>query len=97
MSKNLRETIKLIEKLSMIKITDYSLAERRLQHSIELADRLQEVDVTNVEPLYTVLEDFNLELRKDQPISYDSKEVFGNAQRVDHGYFVLDLPKDTKN
>ena len=38
MSKNLRETIKLIEKLSLIKITDYSLAEKRLQHTINLAN-----------------------------------------------------------
>lgn len=97
MSKNLRETIKLIEKLSLIKINDYNLAERRLEHTINLANRLQEVDVSNVEPLYTVLEDHNLQLRKDQPISYDSKEIFSNAQRVDYGYFVLDLPKNTKN
>lgn len=97
MTKNLRETIKLIEKLSLIKIKDYELAERRLQHSISLANRLQEVDVSNVEPLYTVLEDHNLRLRKDQPVSYDSKEIFGNAQRVDHGYFVVDLAKSTKN
>lgn len=97
MSKNLRETIKLIEKLSLIKIKDYDLAERRLQHSINLANKLQEVDVSNVEPLYTVLEDHNLRLRKDQPLSYDSHEVFGNAQRVDHGYFVVDLAKKTKN
>jgi len=97
MSKNLRETIKLIEKLSMIKITDYKAAEKRLQHSIKLANKLQEVDVSNVEPLYTVLENYNLQLREDQPVDYKSEEIFGNAQRVDYGYFVLDLPKDTKN
>ena len=68
MSKNLRETIKLIEKLSLIKITDYSLAEKRLQHTINLANKLQEIDITGVEPLYTVLEDYNLQLREDKPI-----------------------------
>lgn len=97
MSKNIRETIKLIEKLSLIKIKDYDKAERRLLHSIKLADKLQEVDVTNVEPLYTVLENYNLELSEDKPIQFDKKDIFSNAQRVDYGYFVLDLPKDTKN
>lgn len=97
MSKNIRETIKLIEKLSLIKVNDYSHAEKRLEHSIKLAKKLQEVDVTNVEPLYTVLEDYNLELREDKPVASDKNDIFSNAQRVDYGYFVLDLPKDSKN
>ena len=97
MGKNLRETIKLIEKLSLIKITDCSLAEKRLQHTINLANNLQEIDITGVEPLYTVLEDYNLQLREDKPIAFDSKEIFGNAQRVDYGYFVLDLAQNFKN
>ena len=97
MIKNLRETIKLIEKLSLIKITDYSLAEKRLQHTINLANKLQEIDIKVVEPLYIVLEDYNLQLREDKQIAFDSKEIFGNAQRFNNGYFVLDLAQNSKN
>lgn len=61
-----------------------------LEDSIEFASKIQNIDTTNIEPLYTVLENNPLELREDKITEGKIKEdIMRNAKKVeDETYFV---------
>lgn len=61
-----------------------------LEDSIEFASKIQNIDTTNVEPLYTVLENFPLQLREDEVTEGNIREdLMKNAKKTeDDLYFV---------
>lgn len=61
-----------------------------LEDSIEFASKIQNIDTTNIEPLYTVLEDFPLELRDDKVADGNMREeIMKNAKKTeDDTYFI---------
>lgn len=63
---------------------------KTLEDSIEFASKIQNIDTENVEPLYTVLEDFPLELRTDEITDGKKRdEIMRNAKKTeDDTYFI---------
>lgn len=60
-----------------------------LEDSIEFANRIQNIDTENVEPLYTVLENHQLELREDVVTDGNiQQDVLKNAQITEEEYFL---------
>lgn len=61
-----------------------------LEDSIEFASKIQNIDTTNVEPLYTVLENNPLELRADEVTEGNIKEdIMRNAKKTEEEtYFI---------
>lgn len=60
-----------------------------LEDSIEFANRIQNIDTENVKPLYTVLENHQLELREDVITDGNmQQDVLKNAQITEEEYFV---------
>lgn len=61
-----------------------------LEDSIEFASKIQNIDTTNVLPLYTVLENQPLELRDDKITEGRIKEdIMRNAKKSEDGtYFI---------
>lgn len=74
----------------MTLIYNFREAVKVLEDSIEFASKIQNIDTTNVEPLYTVLENYSLELREDQVTDGNIKEdVMKNAKKTDEEtYFI---------
>lgn len=69
---------------------DFREAVKVLEDSIEFASKIQNIDTTNVEPLYTVLEKYPLELRKDEVTEGNMKEdIMRNAKKTEEDtYFI---------
>lgn len=61
-----------------------------LEDSIEFASKIQNIDTTNVEPLYTVLENHPLKLRDDKVTEGKIREdIMRNAKKTEEAtYFV---------
>lgn len=61
-----------------------------LEDSIEFASKIQNIDTSNVEPLYTVLENYPLELRSDEVKEGNiRKDIMRNAKKTeDDLYFI---------
>lgn len=61
-----------------------------LEDSIEFASLVQNIDTTNVQPLYTILEKCSLQLRNDKVADGNIKEdVMRNAKKAeDDTYFI---------
>ncbi|XP_068225337.1 glutamyl-tRNA(Gln) amidotransferase subunit C, mitochondrial [Palaemon carinicauda] len=83
------ELVQHLEKLSLV---DFANKEGliRLQAAISLADQLSQVDVEDVEPLYSVLEDRSLPLADDEVlIGNMNEEILGCAKETLEDYFVV--------
>lgn len=62
---------------------------RTLEDSIEFASKILHIDTTNVEPMYTVLEDQDLYLREDLENDGNCREaILSNAKVKEEDYFV---------
>lgn len=61
-----------------------------LEDSIEFASKIQNIDTSNVEPLYTVLEQHPLELRADEVAEGNMRDdIMRNAKKTeDELYFI---------
>lgn len=61
-----------------------------LEDSIEFASKIHNIDTTGIEPLYTVLEKYPLELREDVVTEGNMKEeIMRNSKKTeDDTYFV---------
>ncbi|XP_017068144.2 glutamyl-tRNA(Gln) amidotransferase subunit C, mitochondrial [Drosophila eugracilis] len=82
------KTIQLLERLSLVDL-DSERALDTLKSSIQFADKIAHIDTEHVRPLYTVLEDQQLQLRNDQVTEGDCRtEVLRNAKVTDEDYFV---------
>lgn len=82
------ETIKLLERLSLVDL-DSKEALKTLHDSIEFADRINHIDTSGIEPLYTVLENEYLQTREDIITDGNIKEdILRNAAVVEEDYFV---------
>ncbi|XP_055844183.1 glutamyl-tRNA(Gln) amidotransferase subunit C, mitochondrial [Episyrphus balteatus] len=96
------KTIQLLERLSLVDL-DSKEALKTLKDSIQFANRIIHIDTNSVEPLYTVLEDQNLELREDIVTDGNIKqEILANAKKTDEDYFVappgnIPLEQEEKN
>ncbi|CAO1402507.1 unnamed protein product [Diamesa hyperborea] len=78
----------LLERLSLVDL-DRKEAVQVLEDSIEFANRIQNIDTENVEPLYTVLENHKLELREDAVTDGNiQQDVLKNAQITEEEYFL---------
>ncbi|GAB6030202.1 hypothetical protein CHUAL_005878 [Chamberlinius hualienensis] len=83
------KTVNLIETLSLVRFNEEE-GEKRLRDSIIFANQLFEVDVSNVEPLYTVLENRPLFLREDCISEPNSrKQLLKCAVKSEEDYFVV--------
>lgn len=96
------KTIQLLERLSLVDL-DSKEALKTLKDSIQFADRITHIDTTSVEPLYTVLEDQDLQLREDFVTDGNiKKDILSNAKITDEDYFVappgnIPLEQEEKN
>jgi aspartyl-tRNA(Asn)/glutamyl-tRNA(Gln) amidotransferase subunit C len=61
-----------------------------LEDSIEFASKIHNIETDDsVQPLYTVLEDYQLQLREDKVTDGNIKEdVMKNAMKVEEEYFI---------
>lgn len=81
-------TIALLERLSLVKF-DTEEGVKVLEDSIAFADKILHIDTNNVEPLYTVLENQNLNLREDKITQGNcQKDILKNAAVTEDDYFV---------
>lgn len=82
------KTIQLLERLSLVDLdSDQALA--TLKSSIQFADKIAHIDTHNVRPLYTVLENQQLQLRNDQVTEGDCREELLRIAKVtDEDYYV---------
>lgn len=71
---------------------------KTLKDSIEFASKILHIDTSGVEPLYTVLENENLQLRADEVTDGNCRdEILSNAEVKEENYFVAppgNLPLD---
>lgn len=69
---------------------DFREAVKVLEDSIEFASKIQNIDTTDVQPLYTVLENYPLELREDIVTEGKIREdLMKNAKKAeDESYFI---------
>ncbi|XP_072164315.1 glutamyl-tRNA(Gln) amidotransferase subunit C, mitochondrial-like [Diadema setosum] len=82
------ETVEHLERLALVNFNSAAGVER-LEHAIALAEQLDAVDTTGVEPMATVLEDQELYLRDDVVTEgYCAEEVLRNAVKTCEDYFV---------
>lgn len=64
-------------------------AVKTLEDSIHFASKILSIDTSNVEPLYTPLEDFPLKLREDEVTDGNKQsDVLKNATITEEEYFV---------
>lgn len=89
MSRSWAQTLSLLEKLSLIRLSDRRRTLDQLQEAVRFAEQIQRVDTGSVKPLYTVLEQYDLRLRPDQPTRYERSHLQRNARKVVEGYFVV--------
>lgn len=81
-------TIKLLERLSLVDL-DSDQALETLKSSIQFADKIANINTDNVQPLYTVLEHQQLQLRNDQVTAGNCREeLLRCAKRTDEDYYV---------
>lgn len=82
------KTLQLLERLSLVDL-DSEQALATLKSSIQFADKIAHIDTSNVKPLYTVLENQQLQLRNDEVTEGDSRvELLRIAQVTDEDYYV---------
>lgn len=82
------KTIQLLERLSLVDLNSKE-ALKTLKDSIQFADRIAHIDTTAIEPLYTILEDQDLQLREDLVTDGNIKEeILSNAKITEEDYFV---------
>ncbi|CAK1547141.1 unnamed protein product [Leptosia nina] len=83
-----QNTIALLERLSLVKF-DTNQGKKVLEDSIDFASKILHIDTTEVEPLYTVLENENLKLRNDVITQGNCQvDILKNAVLKDDDYFV---------
>lgn len=92
-------TIELLERLSLVDFNNQAGVDR-LMEAVSLADTLQVVDTTGIEPMDSVLEDRCLRLRDDIVTDGNCKgDVMKNAAITCEDYFVAppgNIPLETK-
>ncbi|XP_022224937.1 glutamyl-tRNA(Gln) amidotransferase subunit C, mitochondrial [Drosophila obscura] len=82
------KTIQLLERLSLVDL-DSEQALETLKSSIQFADKIAHINTDNVRPLYTVLENQQLQLRNDEVNEGDCRvELLKNAKVTDEDYYV---------
>lgn len=69
---------------------DFREAVKVLEDSIEFASKIHNIDTTDVQPLYSVLENYPLELREDIVTEGKIREdLMKNAKKAeDESYFI---------
>lgn len=83
-----RNTVALLERLSLVKY-DTEEGLKILEDSITFANKILHINTDGVQPLYSVLEERNLTLRKDNITQGNcQKDILRNAAVKDDDYFV---------
>lgn len=81
-------TIAHLERLSLVDCANKE-GIKTLEDAISFADQILQVETKGVEPLITVLEDRQLQVREDQVIEEHSREeILANAASKEEEYFV---------
>lgn len=81
-------TITLLERLSLVKY-DTPKGIKVLEDSITFANKILHINTDNIEPLYTTLENENLNLRPDKITQGNcQKDILKNATVKEDDYFV---------
>jgi|YelNatPaOPRAMG01_1025707.scaffolds.fasta_scaffold04505_11 aspartyl-tRNA(Asn)/glutamyl-tRNA(Gln) amidotransferase subunit C len=85
------EEVMHIEKLARLKLSDKEREQYRKQLSdvLDYAARLNEIDTTNVPPMYHVLPVTNV-FREDSPKqNFSQEDALKNAPLKENGFFVI--------
>ncbi|MGB9681496.1 MAG: Asp-tRNA(Asn)/Glu-tRNA(Gln) amidotransferase subunit GatC [bacterium] len=85
------EEVMHIEKLARLKLSDKEREQYRKQLSdvLDYAAKLNEIDTTNVSPMYHVLPVTNV-LREDEPKqNFSQEDALKNAPIQENGFFVI--------
>jgi len=83
---DLRKVVPLLEKLSLLRANEKTA--NRFEDTVALAQLMHEVDVSDVEPMYTLHENRSLRLRDDVVEPTDKKNVLEPSSQVIEDYFV---------
>lgn len=84
-----KETIKKLEKISLVAFEDEA-AIKRLEAAIKLTEKLKNLKIDeSIEPMYSVLENQNLQLRNDEITETNClKKILKNAKLTEEDYFI---------
>uniref|UniRef100_A0A8D9B348 Glutamyl-tRNA(Gln) amidotransferase subunit C, mitochondrial n=1 Tax=Cacopsylla melanoneura TaxID=428564 RepID=A0A8D9B348_9HEMI len=82
-------TVKLLERLSLVNFGS-ERSKIILQDAIEFANKIQSVNVDNVEPLVNILEQEHTIQCRDDVVNMDNsmEDIVMNAKHVEEDYFV---------
>ena len=87
----LAKLIPRLERVSALKLANNPQLLARLQNSIKLASKMDEVNVEGVQPLYHVMEGGRLFLQEDKIEQQDRDKVMSNATERVEDYFVTPM------
>ena len=94
------QTIQLLERLSLVDLSSKEALET-LQKGIQFANKIQNINTDNIEPLYTVLEHQDLQLRPDVVLEGNCRQqILSNSKVTDEDYFVSppgNIPLEVEN
>ncbi|XP_037812079.1 glutamyl-tRNA(Gln) amidotransferase subunit C, mitochondrial [Lucilia sericata] len=83
-----KKTVQLLERLALVNL-DGEEALKTLRSSIQFAKRIENIDISNKKPLYTVLENQALHLRSDKINEGNCREeILKNAKITEEDYFI---------
>ena len=86
-----QQTVKRVARLARLKVKDEDVPklERELNAILGFIEQLNEVDVSGVEPLTSVVT-MKMKMRKDEVTDgYCADAILKNAPKVDDHYFVV--------
>lgn len=82
----LRKMVPVLERLSLL-YADEKTAQR-FTDTVMAAQLMKEVDVSGVEPMYSLLENRSLTAREDKVEKIDKRDVLEPSAKTIEGYFV---------
>ncbi|XP_013098891.1 glutamyl-tRNA(Gln) amidotransferase subunit C, mitochondrial [Stomoxys calcitrans] len=82
------KTFLLLERLSLVDI-DGDEAQKTVEKSVQFAEKITNINTSNIQPLYMVLYEQPLRLRKDEISEGNCREdILQNASVTDEDYFI---------
>ncbi|XP_075146868.1 glutamyl-tRNA(Gln) amidotransferase subunit C, mitochondrial [Haematobia irritans] len=81
-------TFQLLERLSLVDLDGHE-AQQTIERSIHFAEKIVNIDTSDIQPLYMVLYEQPLRLRKDQITEGNCRDdILQNASVTDEDYFI---------
>ena len=82
--------LRKLESLSKLSFPDDKKTIEFFRNNLEFLGKLDEVDTSGVEPMYSTMEDQELQMREDVPEIQCLEGALRNASRKEEDFFVVD-------